>query len=489
MEGDLKSLRRVGVQGEPMKVKLITDEIIEAANLKCVDNPIPLEKADIPTVGGLFSEYIFGTTRDQRTKTFAYIDLKHKFFHPFVFENIVMLNRKIRDVAAGIGQWQITDSGELKELDAADDSFLGGENTGMAWLVNNFDRIVFKESDSNIRKTKLKFIHDLTDKEKFITKWLVIPVFYRDIDNSAGVNKIPPINDLYANLIRYSDSLDKNTAGFMSNRTMFAIQNNLVEIRKYGQSLIESKKGFFKQSVIGKSTDFGQRSVISTPLLEDCDKPEDMTVTVQKTGIPLSQCLVMGFPFIMRWLTDFFRKEFETAGKSYPIMNMKTGEITYEELDDPLSMYTEDYIHKMVDTYKNTYGTRFNPVQIPLRDGKMGNMVFTGRYYANRPNDPRSSTISNRSLTWTDLLYIAAVESLSDKYVYITRYPLTDYNGTFPTGIEVLSTVKTMPVMIGDNVYKHYPVIDPSMPESKVSSFFIDTLSMSNMYLKGIGGD
>jgi len=64
-----------------------------------------------------------------------------------------------------------------------------------------------------------------------------------------------------------------------------------------------------------------------------------------------------------------------------------------------------------------------------------------------------------------------------------------DYFGTFPSGVEVVSTTKTTPVLINGVVYPHYPVIDVSLPKSKVATLFIDTVTMSNMYLKGLGGD
>ena len=37
--------------------------------------------------------------------------------------------------------------------------------------------------------------------------------------------------------------------------------------------------------------------------------------------------------------------------------------------------------------------------------------------------------------------------------------------------------------------YKYYPVIDPTLPESRVSTLFVDTVTMSVPYLKGLGGD
>ena len=92
-------------------------------------------------------------------------------------------------------------------------------------------------------------------------------------------------------------------------------------------------------------------------------------------------------------------------------------------------------------------------------------------------------------MTWTDVFYLAAVETLSDKHCHITRYPLVDYFGIFPTQISVLSTIKTDPVIVNGKVYPHYPHIDLTLSEKEIATQFIDTFSISNLYLEAIGGD
>ena len=137
-----------------------------------------------------------------------------------------------------------------------------------------------------------------------------------------------------------------------------------------------------------------------------------------------------------------------------------------------------------------TFGAeRFETIKIRCADGSDAEMIFTGRGYATRPDDPRANTISNRPMTWTDIVYLAAENSLSDKYCYITRYPLTDYFGTFPSQVTILSTIKTSPVIINGKVYPHYPVIDLSLSPKEIATQFIDTISISNLYLQAIGGD
>ena len=114
---------------------------------------------------------------------------------------------------------------------------------------------------------------------------------------------------------------------------------------------------------------------------------------------------------------------------------------------------------------------------------------FSGHGKNEKIKDIKTPQLYNRVLTWTDLLYMAAVDTLYDKHVYITRYPLEDYFGTFPSRVFVLSTMKTMPMIYNERNYPFYPQIDPSLPEAEVSTLFNDTVTMDNTYLKGLGGD
>ena len=99
-----------------------------------------------------------------------------------------------------------------------------------------------------------------------------------------------------------------------------------------------------------------------------------------------------------------------------------------------------------------------------------------------------SSTTSSRYMTWTDLFYMCACDVTRDKHVYITRYPLEDYFGIYPTRVRVLSTFKTKPQTIYGVEYPFYPDIDRNTPKEKVPGLFIDALQLFNAMLAAIGG-
>lgn len=473
----------------PMLLAILTDKIIEDNFLKPVTSPILFEKGSFPAPKGLYSEEIFGTTPEEKHKKYGYIDLGGKFIHPYVYEVLVSLQRSISRIVAGEGSWKIEDGKfvEIKE----DDPNYDYDATGLDFFINHFDELVFEENNSFMRKERVKFIKALSKDEIFVSKWIVIPVFYRDYDRSGKSRKTPEINRIYNNIIAYSNRLKQETSSFFNNKTKAAIQMQLLKIRKYGQKLLESKHGHIHKSVLGKSVIYGSRAVISVPVNTHAETPDDVLVDIMHTGIPMSICAVTGFPFVLRWITEFFRQEFESKIQKPVRVKQKNGsyKIEYMNLKDPLLMYTEEYIKKKINQFINTYGARFETVKVQLENGTEAEMMFTGTGYTGNRNSPNANTISTRPLTWTDLIYMACADTLEDKHVYITRYPLSDYFGTFPTKVKALSTVNTMPVMVNGKIYPHYPVVDPSLPEAVVSTMFIDTVTMSNLFLKGIGGD
>lgn len=488
--------RTVNVDGQSMKIAIITDKMIEDNNLKQVTNPVFFKKvsASTPTDDGLLSPIIFGDSPEERKMTHAYIDLHRKFFHPYVFEVLVRLSSRFKTCAMGQGCWTITPDGELIEVTDTDARDYNEDNTGIGWLIDNFHKLTFKETDASIRKERLKLLSSLSDDELMISKYVVIPIFYRDVDkkSGAGKQKIPDINYIYQDILSNVNSLNNEILSSSKHLTLYKIQTKLIELRQHGQSIIEKKKGAFQQSILGKAPDFGARGVISVPSLNGCDLPNDSIVDITHSGIPLHKCLELGMPFINKWIMEFFEDTFRNKRTMPAFRKDDKGEIHLENIEimDQSEIFTEEYIYKKLKMFEKTYGAeRFETIKIKCKDGSEADMLFTGRGYSTRPDDPRANTISNRPMTWTDVIYLAAENTLSDKYCYITRYPLEDYFGTFPSQVAVLSTIKTAPVIINGKVYPHYPVIDLSLSPEEIATQFIDTISMSNLYLDAIGGD
>ena len=493
MANTMKDIRPISAES-PMAIDIQTPDIIEMniklLNLKPVSNAINFERGDIPTVDGLFSKVVFGETQEERRKTFGYIELNTTILHPKIYETLISLQHNIQNCCSGEGSWEVTESGDLIRIEKESQKY-DETKSGLSWFIDNYPRIKFKRNKSKERNEKIDMMKTFSPDEIVMTKWLVQPVFYRDVESKQGPKQIPPINKEYADLIRYAKSLENESIGFVSNAAKINIQNTTLRIYKYFCGIIEKSDGFFKQNVIGKSPDYGHRAVISCAVLNEYDTPADCPVNLMYTGIPLAQICVGLYPFIRRWIINFMANMFETS--SNKTLAVVDGKSTIVDLDDPMSMYTQEFVTKQMDKWIDNFESRFDPVKIPIVGGKQKDMVFTGRTYVNDKENPEASSTSNRIFTWTDLLYIAAVECSLDKHEWITRYPVISHLGTFPTRIHVLSTLRTSPQIISINgiskVYKYYPVIDPSITKKEVATSFIDTITMSNLLLDGIGGD
>ena len=474
-----------------MKIKLCTDKWIEENHLKRVTNQSYYAGGlGIPAEGGLLDPNIFGSTQHEQKNLIGYIDLRSKFFHPYILEILGRIfPKKIDRIINNEGSWKVVE-GNLVEVPKDDEAIID-ENTGVDWLVEHYHELELKKNSSRVRERRVDLLLESTDDEIFITKFPVIPLFYRDADTSKKPASIPIETKNYQKLLATANSIeDFDFLGF-NKRAMSVIQNLLMGMRKSGGEKITHKTGMMHQSVMGKSIDYGNRAVISVPTMSYKKHWKDMDVDILHSGIPLASCLSTGYPLMIGEVMRFFNNIFHNNPKipvvkrdpngKYKILHIPTGK--------QLNIFTKEYIDSKMERYLTTFDNRFEPVTITLPSKEKISLSFTGRYYATDPNNPNASKIKTRALTWTDVFYICAMECLTDKHVYITRYPLIDYFGIFPTRCMPVSTVKTVPMEVNGKFYKHYPYIDPSLPKEEISTMFIDTIEMSNSFLDAIGGD
>lgn len=471
-----------------MKIVLLNiDKFVAANNLQEITNPIVLERGFVPSPDGLLSTEIFGTNTTDRRQTFAYIDLHCHVLHPLVYKTLKRMDRRIEEIIAGTKYFKIDKEGSLVEDEAGD--------TGSEWLYANWSKIKWKRNDSAIRSERIDFLENCTKDELFQSKEIVCPAFYRDVNlqsSKSGRPAIHKINRPYSKLIRLASALDNGDFAFNLNYTRFSIQETLVEIYDEFKARVEKKRGLIKQSILGKSIDYGARVVISAANFT-FNSVEEMPVDFLHAGVPLSYCIALFTPFFTGWIQNFFGTELEALHMKYPIHVKKTGEIRYITLKDPKLQFTDEKIKELMNEYIHSYSTRFRPIEIETMDKEYPTIKFNfkGILTGDKEvdfSDPKNILLQ-RPFTLTDLMYLAAVDICKDKMVYITRYPMADHLGIFPIGIHVLSTNKVQPCTIDDVDYKHYPVIDINMDPSDVPNKFTEVVQMSNVYLKAIGGD
>ena len=346
-----------------------------------------------------------------------------------------------------------------------------------------------------IRNNRIKFIESLKKDEFFIDKWLVIPPFYRDVKfgKNGRVIETDKVNALYTPLISMAKVMEREreSKGLHAVATIsrFKMQTTLVQIYKFFTSPpnLSKKFGIIRSSLLGKNIDYSVRLVISAPTY-DQDRWDEVPVKFDRCGIPLGALVVLFYPFFQNWFMSYFKKEFVDRQYNYPYYKSKDSQPEEIELDNPEGYFTAEYIDKQLKSFVHSYGDRFRIVSVPTK--KYGfipvNMV------AKVPNGAKitlDDKLLNRKLTWTDLIYRAAVEITQNRTVVVTRYPLEDYFGVSGFRVHVLSTINTTPLEVNGKFYTHYPIVDTRMNQSEVSIQFVNTLIMANCFLGGYGAD
>lgn len=448
------------------------DTVIRVNNLKEVTNPIALIKNQ-PTPDGVLSYEIFGTSSQSRKETMAYIDLHGHYMYPNAAVKLRSYNKTLAEILFGTG---------LYSFDKKTGQFIKDDvngTSGPEFLYECWPHIKVKEKTTLTTKEVEKFFQQDRDK-LFITKFLVMPPFFRDKNEVTGANmSMGDLNAMYNSIISYTQSIANYTNLFasMTYLTQGRVQQLLVDI--YNKIVIEkvkgnpSKFGMLRRAMMSKNIDYSGLMVICAPVLHTNEQSE-MMAKYGTVSVPLGRACAMFFPFMVRAVKLWFDRLFIQGGKFPVIQNGKIEYITVT------SSYDENAVTKMISRFINSPSSRFDPVELaPNDNGVTGKIAFTGRYYKNEIETP-----VNRPMTMTDLLYIVAKDELADKHVYVTRYPLDNYNGQYPAKIELATTIHTKPMKFGERIYQFYPVI-----EGDPTNAFIESVGMSNTYLAELGGD
>ena len=455
-----------------------------------VTNPISFDKGMIPSKDGLFSTDIFGMSLDDRRNKFAYIDLKRKFITPKAFISLKQLNRNFEALIYGTKKFRIEDGLLVVDED-------NGE-TGIDFLYKNWDKLKMEKNDSERRNNKIDLLKGNKKEHIFIDKFIVIPAFYRDANlqqSSSGTPRVPEINDKYNQIIRNVNLISaSNNFDIMTNALIGKTQQLIVDVYNLLKSKVEKKNGYLRRFVMGKSVDYCSRVTITASDYSS-ERWEDQCINFEHTGIPLGFCLSMLTPFIIWWVAGYFKRQFENNADNFPIV-LKDGSKVYVKLESPELVYNTDYIEKRLDRYINNPSSRFDKIELPIRKDyeekyNIDYPIYVSLvgYNTSETTMQKDHNMITRPLTWTDVFYMAADDVSDDKFCQITRYPLLDYLGTFFSKIHVLSTRDTMPMIINDHLYKHYPVVVDNANKNNLDSLFIDSIKLCPLFLPKIKGD
>lgn len=487
-----------------MKIDIFNiEEFIQQNHCPQVTNPIFFNYDTTPTIDGLFSYELFGVTDEERKNTFGYIDLNGHYLHPLIFNLLKTRMGSLRDIIYGEKYAVVVD----KKIRIVDETFEGAE-TGIDFFYNNFDKLKNywgealqdEELDSIDKATRLKFLKTLKKDEFFVSKWLVLPPFYR-AESSTNQSMGDSVNKLYKDLINKTRLLKTGFSfQLFGSETKIKIQHILLDIYfattapVSGKNLIlekgkdtgdlkgNSKTSILRKHLIGKSVDWTASSVITAPVNSSAMKFNQKPVPFGYVGIPLASLLSLFAPFFISECSIFLETYLSQ------IQNMPN----ISKVD--LKQFNSDKVEKLMKKFITSPNDRFDPITfeiVNINGKKEKKEIFIkARYEA-------GGTVE-RPLTITDLFYQVAYRVLSDKHVYITRYPVANHQNIFPAKVKILTTDKTEKIKFEKNedglstwiseTYDEYPYIDYDN-EKNVESTFYDVMLCGNAYLASLGGD
>jgi hypothetical protein len=409
---------------------------------------------------GLFSEEIFGQTEDERTYRCGYIKLPIHVFNPGVAKGIIdrsggiikkMAYAEVRcNIVGGV-------------LVPAED----GQYSGLIDLYNIWDQIDIRKTLKTKNGNALDILTKSPKRLIFNDKVLVVPPNMRRIVEMNGKQSKSELNSLYIKLLGLKNVTEYTTTSV--HKVYSNIQNTVIDLYKYFNSIVSTKNGFFQKALLSKNTIGIARNVISAPSYKSSN-PE---VGIFKTGYPLHSICSMFDPFVR-----FHMKQFMSYDNLQQI-HTNPEEIKRENI---VNMYDDTMIKELMRIYMLNPGSRFRKLyldpqnQIPLMFSAINA----------KTNEPII-----RPFTLTDLIYLSAhlAVIVPDRMVYLVRYPIGKYLGAFFTGVFLLSTNTTIPVQYQGVTYKSYPDIDPDMSHSRVSTQFVDVVNMANSKLANLGAD
>ena len=326
-------------------------KFIKVNDLQMITNPVMFNTGNGPSSDGLLSNEIFGITKDERSGIFAYIDLNEKFIEPYFYKIWLKIDKNLRAVIYETDYFKIDSNGHLVQDD-------NGE-TGIKFLINNIDKIKFKNTKKD---SLLKVLMDNKDR-MFTDKFIIIPPFYRDVNtNSGGRVGVGEINKLYVNLMNTVRSLsDSNDYGLsMAGGIRGRIQDLMLEIYNWftvGESVVGGEHtgaGIFKKfgvmhrSAMSKTTDYSARLVLSSQKL-NVNSKKDLMVDMDYSAIPLSASCVIAYPYMIYQLRQFFNNEF--GGKSMYTYFDKSGNQQQVELENPQIEFSDDRFDKEINEF------------------------------------------------------------------------------------------------------------------------------------------
>lgn len=440
---------------------------------------------------GLFSTEIFGRVgSDERDTRFSFIDLKVEIFHPLYYKELIKLKRLYGEVITG-SSYAVFDPKE-KDLVKADE--LSGK-TGYGFFLSVWKDIVFKQTESHQRKSRIDFLTKYRDIA--LTKYvLVIPAGLRDMEvGNDGRTQEGEVNAYYRRLIGTANSVVTKGVNDINllNTARCSAQSAFNNIYNLYNKIISGKHGFIMSKWASRNVEHGTRSVLTGVSTSNSTIGESQNIGINHTLLGLFQIMKAVQPVVIHAiLTGYLTNVFiENSTMAY-LVDKETWERKGVEIDSLTidKWTTSSGLEKQI-AYFEDRDMRDKPIMI--KDNYLA-LIYKGpdgtfKIFGGIEELPEKLDRKHVSpITYIEFFYLSYYEHWNEIPVFVTRYPITGTGSIYPSFayVKPTTTVETRRE-IGDDwqptdkVAHFYPVIKPPV--------YIDSMGPNPTRVAGLGAD
>lgn len=442
---------------------------------------------------GLYSARIFGRVgSEERDTRFGYIRLNTVVFHPVVFEILKKLKGLYVEIMAG-HEYAIFDEQEKDFVRA--DAITG--QTGFSFFMKHWTRIVFKQTDSDLRKLRIELIEKYK-KHALLDRYLIMPAGLRDLEvTENGQTREDEINGLYRKLLNASNTISSVFEGqeeSVYDVPRWTMQRVAVEIYEQIIAMVKGKGGWVQKKWGSRKTINGTRNVITSMDTSSAWLDSEDTLGLEDTQIGFIQVLRGALPYTVNALKSGFLGDVFGADEGEVwLTNKKTLKRELVEVS------TETY-----DRYATRPGYEKLINRFFMRDARSKPIVIEGYYlgliYVDEQNfrlfqdiDDLPEHLSKKNvspMTLSDLLYVSTIRNYRELVGTMTRYPVTGTGSTYPTYFKCRTTVATTTKIGFNEAWEPDEDLKVSnFPDRSKDAVWMDSLSPSPCRLVGLGGD
>ena len=393
---------------------------------------------------GLFSIEIFGRVgSDDRDKRFSFIDLKTDIFHPLYYKELVRLKRLYGEIITGTS-YAIFDD---KEKDFVPANEITGK-TGYSFFLENWKKVVFKDTGSQIRRERINFLTKYRDVST--TQYiLVLPAGLRDLEiGSDGRTQEGEVNAFYRKLIGISNSII--TKGLrdqeLLNTARCAAQGAFNNIYAYFNRLISGKHGFIMGLWAARNIEHGTRSVITGVSASNAALGNSSNIGTNSTVVGIFQLMKAIQPVVIHaLLTGYISQVFVENSTLAHLVDKKTFKRSNIQLDSLTidRWMTSPGLAKQIDYFEDR-SLRAKPIII--KDHYLGLVYKDDKYFklfGDIDELPDGFDKANvKPITYIELFYLSYFDKWNNTPGFVTRYPITGTGSIYPS-IAYLKTTET----------------------------------------------